>query len=197
MSRIETPIESNDFTDAGTASSKEKGKLLDQFLKRVAGIVDCADETILKENSNKNGKVAPIQRDLIAGEASKFFTLHSLNVLPQDVTAAIANNVIKFHDMDYFMHRIHNCCVVNLQDMLDNGTVLNKRMLDPPKNFLSACSIATQIVSATFTAQYGGTSISLLPLAKYLRKSERNYWADFGDAEIVAKLMQKELVDGI
>ena len=80
----------------------------------MSGIVDSVDDSILKENSNKNGKVAPIQRDLIAGEASKFFTLHALNVLPENIREAINNNAIKFHDMDYFMQRIHNCCIVNL-----------------------------------------------------------------------------------
>ena len=79
--------------------------------------------------------MANTQRDLIAGEVSKLYTYHALDLIPQHVKQAIDNNSIKFHDADYFIQKIHNCCIVNLKDMLDNGTVLNKRMIDPPSNF--------------------------------------------------------------
>lgn len=134
---------------------------------------------------------------MIAGEASKFFLLHSSSSLSQRIKDAINNNVIKFHDADYFIQKIHNCCILNLGDMLDNGTVLNKRMIDPPTNFLSACSIATQIVSSTFGGQYGGTTMSLLPLAKYLRKSEDKFRLEFERDDVVQRLMKRELINGI
>ena len=169
------------------------------------------DESILKlirnenkelaeENSNKNTRLASTQRDYIAGEVSRDVTRRLL--LPEHIAMAHDNGVLHFHDADYFIQPIFNCCLINIQDMLDNGTVMNGKLIESPKSFQVACTVMTQIISAVASSQYGGQSVDLKHLGKYLRKShdkyEKAYRAHFGDEfddDIIEKLVQDRLKD--
>ena len=142
------------------------------------------DESILKlirnenkelaeENSNKNTMLASTQRDYIAGEVSRDVTKRLL--LPEKISLAHENGVLHFHDADYFIQPIFNCCLVNLGDMLDNGTVMNGKMIESPKSFQVACTIMTQIIAAVASNQYGGQSVDIRHLSKYLRVSRMKY----------------------
>ena len=138
------------------------------------------DESILKlirnenkelaeENSNKNTMLASTQRDYIAGEVSRDLTNRLL--LPEDISKAHQEGVLHFHDADYFIQPIFNCCLINIGDMLDNGTVMNGKMIESPKSFQVACTVVTQIISTVASNQYGGQSVDMIHLGKYLRKS--------------------------
>ena len=122
------------------------------------------------ENSNKNAQVASTQRDLIAGEVSRDLTERLL--LPEHIVKAWKEGVIHFHDGDYFIQPIFNCCLINIGDMLDNGTCINKKLVESPKSFQVACTVMTQIIAAVASNQYGGQSVDLRHLAKYIRKSK-------------------------
>ena len=122
------------------------------------------------ENSNKNAQVASTQRDLIAGEVSRDLTERLL--LPEHIVKAWKDGVIHFHDGDYFIQPIFNCCLINIGDMLDNGTCINKKLVESPKSFQVACTVMTQIIAAVASNQYGGQSVDLRHLAKYIRKSK-------------------------
>ena len=139
----------------------------------VAGIVDGTDKEVLDENSNKNAYIAPTQRDLIAGELSRNYSRR--NLLPINITQAHDEGIIHFHDADYFVQHIHNCQLVNLEDMLQNGTVINTKMIEKPKSFQTACTVATQIVQQVANSQYGGQTITLSHLAPFVRIS-REKW---------------------
>ena len=129
----------------------------------VYGIVEGTDKEVLDENSNKNAYIAPTQRDLIAGELSRNYSRR--NLLPINITQAHDEGIIHFHDADYFAQHMHNCCLVNLEDMLQNGTVISETMIDRPKSFSTACNIATQAIAQIASSQYGGQSISLTHVA--------------------------------
>lgn len=142
------------------------------------------DESILKlirnenkelaeENSNKNTRLASTQRDYIAGEVSRDVTRRLL--LPEHIALAHDNGVIHFHDADYFIQPIFNCCLINIQDMLDNGTSINGKMIESPKSFQVACTVTTQIIAAVASNQYGGQSVNVKHLGKYLRKSREKF----------------------
>ncbi len=142
------------------------------------------DESILKlirnenkelaeENSNKNTRLASTQRDYIAGEVSRDVTRRLL--LPEHIAMAHDNGVIHFHDADYFIQPIFNCCLINIQDMLDNGTSINGKMIESPKSFQVACTVTTQIIAAVASNQYGGQSVNIKHLGKYLRKSREKF----------------------
>ncbi len=142
------------------------------------------DESILKlirnenkelaeENSNKNTAHASTQRDYIAGEVSRDVTKRLL--LPEHITMAHENGVLHFHDADYFIQPIFNCCLINIQDMLDNGTVMNGKLIESPKSFQVACTVTTQIMAAVASNQYGGQSVNVAHLGKYLRKSRDKF----------------------
>lgn len=142
------------------------------------------DESILKlirnenkelaeENSNKNTAHASTQRDYIAGEVSRDVTKRLL--LPEHITMAHENGVLHFHDADYFIQPIFNCCLINIQDMLDNGTVMNGKLIESPKSFQVACTVTTQIIAAVASNQYGGQSVNVAHLGKYLRKSRDKF----------------------
>ncbi len=120
----------------------------------------------MEENSNKNATIASTQRDLIAGEVSKDFAKRDL--LPKKIVEAHENAVLHFHDMDYFLQPIFNCCLLNISDMLDNGTVINGKMIESPKSFQVACTVMTQIIAAVASGEYGGQSVKISHLAKYL-----------------------------
>jgi ribonucleoside-triphosphate reductase len=153
------------------------------------------DESILKlirnenkelaeENSNKNTRLASTQRDYIAGEVSRDVTRRML--LPEHISLAHDNGVIHFHDADYFIQPIFNCCLINIKDMLDNGTSINGKMIESPKSFQVACTVTTQIIAAVASNQYGGQSVNIKHLGKYLRKSrekfENQLQEEFGDS---------------
>ena len=127
----------------------------------------------MDENSNKNATIASTQRDLIAGEVSRDLTQRLL--LPEKISKAHAEGIIHFHDADYFVEQIFNCCLVNIKDMLDNGTVMNGKMIESPNTFRVACTVMTQIIAAVASSQYGGQSVDIRHLGKYLRKSKEKY----------------------
>ena len=140
------------------------------------------------------------QRDLIAGEVSKDLTKRVL--LPEKITKAHEEGAIHFHDMDYFIQPIFNCCLINIGDMLDNGTVMNGKMIESPKSFQVACTVMTQIISAVASSQYGGQSVDVRHLGKYLRKSHDKYQGkvtrEFGDKiddDLLEKMVQERLND--
>lgn len=139
----------------------------------IVALVNGSNKDVMEENSNKNATVASTQRDLIAGEVSKDMTMRDL--LPRKIVNAHKDGVLHFHDADYFIQPIFNCCLVNIKDMLDNGTVMNGKMIETPKSFQVACTVMTQIIAAVSCGQYGGQSMKLSHLAKYLRNDyEKN-----------------------
>lgn len=134
--------------------------------KSILTLVDGSNKDVMEENSNKNATIASTQRDLIAGEVSKDFAKRDL--LPKKIVEAHENAVLHFHDMDYFLQPIFNCCLLNISDMLDNGTVINGKMIESPKSFQVACTVMTQIIAAVASGEYGGQSVKISHLAKYL-----------------------------
>lgn len=137
----------------------------------ILDLTDFKNQELKDENSNKNAIVASTQRDYMAGEVSKRLTNDYL--LPHDISEAHLNGVIHFHDSDYFAQHIHNCCLVNLEDMLQNGTVINKTLIEKPHTFATACNIATQIMAVVASGQYGGQTISLTHLAPFVESSRQ------------------------
>ena len=141
---------------------------LDQKIK---GIIDAANEEVKQENSNKNPTILSVQRDYIAGEWSRYFTDKYL--LPDDIREAHKEGIIHFHDADYFAQHDTNCCLVNLEDMLQNGTCISGTRIDPPKSFATACTVTSQIVAQVASSQYGGQTISLAHLAPFVDVSRQ------------------------
>ena len=139
--------------------------------KQILSLIECNNEDVKQENSNKNPTINSVQRDYMAGEVSKDVAARLL--LPADVVQAHADGVIHFHDMDYYAQHMHNCDLVNLEDMLQNGTVISGTMIEKPKSFSTACNIATQIIAQVASNQYGGQSISLTHLAPFVDVSRR------------------------
>lgn len=166
----------------------------------ILSLIKNRNKDVMEENSNKNATVASTQRDLIAGEVSKDLTKRVL--LPEKISKAHEEGVLHFHDADYFLQPIFNCCLINIGDMLDNGTVMNGKLIESPKSFQVACTVMTQIISSVASSQYGGQSVDIRHLGKYLRKSYRKYKdklvADFGDKvddEILEKMAKERLND--
>ena len=162
------------------------------------------DESILKlikdqnkelaeENSNKNTRLASTQRDYIAGEVSRDLTKRIL--LPEKISKADKDGVLHFHDADYFIQPIFNCCLINIGDMLDNGTVMNGKMIESPKSFQVACTVMTQIIAAVASNQYGGQSVDLIHLGKYLRKSYNKYKKTIEDK--YKNKLSKEIIEDL
>lgn len=139
--------------------------------EKIFSLIDCQNEEVKQENSNKNPTVNSVQRDYMAGEVSKDLTKRFL--LPEHIWKAHEEGIIHFHDADYFAQRMHNCDLVNLEDMLENGTVISGTMIDRPHSFSTACNIATQIVAQVASSQYGGQSISLTHLAPFVDVSRK------------------------
>ncbi len=139
--------------------------------ERIMSLIECSNEDIKQENSNKNPTVNSIQRDYMAGEVSKDLTSRIL--LPHDIVKAHEDGIIHFHDADYFAQHMHNCDLINLEDMLQNGTVISGTLIEKPKSFATACNIATQIIAQVASNQYGGQSISLTHLAPFVDVSRR------------------------
>ena len=166
----------------------------------ILSLIKNRNKDVMEENSNKNATVASTQRDLIAGEVSKDLTRRVL--LPEKISKAHDEGVLHFHDADYFLQPIFNCCLINLGDMLDNGTVMNGKLIESPKSFQVACTVMTQIISSVASSQYGGQSVDIRHLGKYLRKSYNKYKnklvEEFGDKiddAILEQMAQDRLQD--
>ena len=141
--------------------------------EQILSLLECNNEEVKQENSNKNPTVNSVQRDYMAGEVSKDITKRFL--LDPDIVDAHEKGLIHFHDADYFAQHMHNCCLVNLEDMLQNGTVISETMIDTPKSFSTACNIATQAIAQIASSQYGGQSISLSHLAPFVDVSRQKF----------------------
>ena len=141
--------------------------------EQILSLLECNNEEVKQENSNKNPTVNSVQRDYMAGEVSKDITKRFL--LPEDIVEAHEKGLIHFHDADYFAQHMHNCCLVNLGDMLENGTVISETRIDRPKSFSTACNIATQAIAQIASSQYGGQSISLSHLAPFVQVSREKF----------------------
>ena len=171
----------------------------------ILGLIRNSNKDLMEENSNKNALAASTQRDLIAGEVSKDLTRRIL--LPEKIAKAHDEGVLHFHDADYFIQPIFNCCLINIGDMLDNGTVMNGKLIESPKSFQVACTITTQIIAAVACSQYGGQSVDIRHLGKYLRRSKEKFrrhykeiFPDINDEEmekLLADRVQEELRAGV
>jgi len=166
----------------------------------ILSLIKNSNKDVMEENSNKNATVASTQRDLIAGEVSKDLTRRVL--LPEKISKAHDEGAIHFHDADYFLQPIFNCCLINIKDMLDNGTVMNGKLIESPKSFQVACTVMTQIISSVASSQYGGQSVDMIHLGKYLRKSynkyKTRYESEFGDkvdSDTLEAMIQERLTD--
>ena len=176
---------------------------------RILSLIECNNEDVKQENSNKNPTVNSVQRDYMAGEVSKDLTKRML--LPQDIVEADKEGIIHFHDSDYFAQHMHNCDLVNLEDMLMNGTVISETRIEKPHSFSTACNIATQIIAQVASNQYGGQSISLAHLAPFVDVSRKKIHAEvleevktFGCTpseeairQVVENRLRKEVIKGV
>ena len=176
---------------------------------KILSLIESNNEEVKQENSNKNPTVVSVQRDYMAGEVSKDLAMRML--LPTDVVKAHQEGIIHFHDADYYAQHMHNCDLVNLDDMLQNGTVISGTMIEKPHSFSTACNIATQIIAQVASCQYGGQSISLYHLAKFVdvsrKKIRRQVYAEMEAInadpgidkinEIVEKRLRDEVARGI
>ncbi len=156
--------------------------------QRILSLLESNNEEVKQENSNKNPTVSSVQRDYMAGEVSKDITKRFL--LPDDIVEAHEQGIIHFHDADYFAQHMHNCCLVNLEDMLQNGTVISGTLIEKPHSFSTACNIATQAIAQIASSQYGGQSITLSHLAPFVQVSRekfiREVREDFRESGITA-----------
>ena len=176
---------------------------------KILSLIECNNEEVKQENSNKNPTVNSVQRDYMAGEVSKDLTMRML--LPPEVVKAHEEGIIHFHDADYYAQHMHNCDLVNLDDMLQNGTVISGTLIEKPHSFSTACNIATQIIAQVASSQYGGQSISLTHLAPFVdisrKKIRRDVEAEMQDlgidpgeeklSEIVEKRLREEIKRGV
>ena len=176
---------------------------------KILSLIECNNEEVKQENSNKNPTVVSVQRDYMAGEVSKDLAMREL--LPADVVQAHEEGIIHFHDADYFAQHMHNCDLINLDDMLQNGTVISGTLIERPHSFSTACNIATQIIAQVASCQYGGQSISLTHLAPFVdvsrKKIRRQVYAEMeaidahpGDEkinQIVEKRLREEVARGV
>lgn len=198
------------YNNPATARAYENYKAVQRFKREnnttdesIIGLLQKENESVMEENSNKNPVIASTQRDLIAGEVSKDIARRKM--IPTDLLEAHDEGAIHLHDMDYIIQPMFNCCLVNMADMLDKGTVVNGKLIETPKSFQVACNVMTQIIAQIASNQYGGQSIDIRCLGRYLRRSyNKNYKLAFEtlDDEILAtqmakKLTQKDLESGI
>ncbi len=158
----------------------------------ILGLIKTTNKELMEENSNKNAIIASTQRDLIAGEVSKDLTKRML--LPEKISKAHDEGILHFHDADYFLQPIFNCCLIDIGDMLDNGTVMNGKMIETPKSFQVACTVMTQIIAAVASSQYGGQSVDVKHLGKYLRKSKVKFQKEI-ESKYKGKLPQEVIDD--
>lgn len=198
-----------DYKQKLTAKAYEGYRAVQSFKRTInttddsiLGLLDRSNEDVLNENSNKNGILASTQRDLVAGEVSKDMSRRKL--IPAHIVHAHDEGVLHYHDMDYAMQPIHNCMLINLEDMLTNGTVINNKLVESPKSFGTACTIVTQIIAQIASAQYGGNTITIKHIApflrvsynKYLNKYKQKYSPDMAK-ELAEERMMEELKSGI
>ena len=161
--------------------------------KEIEGIVDGSNLEAINENSNKNAYISSTQRDLIAGEYSKDYSRRHL--LPVNLLQAHDEGILHMHDLDYFLQHIHNCCLVDMKDILTNGTVINRKLIESPKSFQTVCTVATQVVQQIANGQYGGQTFSIAHLAPFVRiswKKAYKKYIDRGMDEISAKAFADE-----
>ena len=169
--------------------------------KKIMSLVEYNNEEVKQENANKNPEIAPTQRDYIAGEISRDITMRKL--LPKKIVDAHNEGIIHFHDSDYFIQHISNCCLINLEDMLQNGTVISGTYIDKPHRFSTACTIATQIIAQVASSQYGGQSISLSHLAPFVEETRktimknRQHQKDILSTSEFEKLVEAEVLDDV
>ena len=172
----------------------------------ILGLIRNENKELAEENSNKNTMLASTQRDYMAGEVSRDLTRRIL--LPEKISKAHEDGILHFHDMDYFVQPIFNCCLINIQDMLDNGTVMNGKMIESPKSFQVACTITTQIIASVASNQYGGQSVDLKHLGKYLKRSKDKFKSEIENKykgqipqkiidDLVSERLKKELAAGV
>ncbi len=198
------------YDNPATARAYESYKSVQQYKREqnttdegILGLLNETNNELMDENSNKNAIIASTQRDLIAGEVSK--DIAKRKMIPLDLVEAHESGAIHIHDMDYFIQPIFNCCLVNMKDMLDNGTVVNGKMIETPKSFQVACNVMTQIIAQIASNQYGGQSINISCLGKYLRRSyDKNLSLaldTLGDVSLAEKMAdqmtKKDLESGI
>ena len=198
-----------DYKQNLTAKAYEGYRAVQSFKREVnttddsiIGLLDRSNEDVLNENSNKNGILASTQRDLVAGEVSKDMSRRKL--IPAHIVHAHDEGVLHYHDMDYAMQPIHNCMLINLEDMLTNGTVINNKLVESPKSFGTACTIVTQIIAQIASAQYGGNTITIKHIAPFLRVSYNKYLNKYKEkyslemaTELAEERMMEELKSGI
>ena len=159
----------------------------------ILGLIRNENKELAEENSNKNTMLASTQRDYIAGEVSRDLTQRIL--LPEKISKAHGEGILHFHDADYFIQPIFNCCLINIGDMLDNGTIMNGKMIESPKSFQVACTVTTQIIAAVASNQYGGQSVDISHLGKYLRKSRKKFEKKIRNT--VSEKVSKEIFDSL
>ena len=172
---------------------------------QILSLIECNNEEVKQENSNKNPTVNSVQRDYMAGEVSKDISRRLL--LPPEIVEAHEQGIIHFHDMDYYAQHMHNCDLVNLEDMLQNGTVISGTLIEKPHSFSTACNIATQIIAQVASSQYGGQSISLAHLAPFVQVSREKIRRDvldeirdlkaLADEDVVSEIVERRLKDEI
>lgn len=171
----------------------------------ILSLIEQNNEEVKQENSNKNPVIVSTQRDYMAGEVSKDLTRRVF--LPEDIVAAHDNGLIHFHDADYFAQHMHNCDLVNLEDMLENGTVISGTLIEKPHTFSTACNIATQIIAQVASSQYGGQSISMAHLAPFVQASREKFRKDYGQLlsymgetdynDFIETLVHKDIIKGV
>ena len=196
--------------EAQTAKAYEGYRAVQEFKRNtnttdeaILNLLNRNNEDVMKENSNKNPVICSTQRDLIAGEISKDIARRKL--IPAHIVQAHDEGAIHWHDLDYQISPMFNCCLVNLEDMFANGTVINERLVETPKSFGTACTVATQIIAQVSSNQYGGQSITIKHLAPYLKVSEekayKHYMEKYNDEKLARELAldikMKELKDGV
>ncbi|MBS5596878.1 anaerobic ribonucleoside-triphosphate reductase [Peptostreptococcus sp.] len=184
---------------------REKIRATNNIDDEVLTLIECENEDVLQENSNKNPTIISTQRDYMAGAISK--DLSRRKFLSKDIIDAHDEGIIHFHDMDYFAQHAHNCCLVNLEDMLQNGTVISGTMIEKPHCFSTACNIATQIIAQVASSQYGGQSISLAHLAPFVQVTREKYMTTFEDEfdtmkskewyDFIEKLVKEDIKRGV
>jgi len=206
MSMDAYKVARNYITYRFTRSLVRKSNTTDQ---QILSLIECNNEEVKQENSNKNPTINSVQRDYMAGEVSKDITKRFL--LPPDIYKAHEEGLIHFHDADYFAQRMHNCDLVNLEDMLQNGTVISGTMIEKPHSFSTACNIATQIIAQVASSQYGGQSISLTHLVPFVQISREKITEQVKDEiaslgieiseekmkEMVEKRLRREVKNGV
>ena len=198
-----------DYKQKLTAKAYEGYRAVQSFKREInttddsiLGLLDKSNEDVLNENSNKNGMLASTQRDLVAGEISKDMSRRKL--IPAHIVHAHDEGVLHYHDMDYAMQPIHNCMLINLEDMLTNGTVINNKLVESPKSFGTVCTIVTQIIAQIASGQYGGNTITIRHIAPFLRVSYDKYLNRYKQKyslemakELAEERMIEELKSGI